>query len=304
MLKRALESLVRQTLDKTLYEIIVVDNNSSDNTRLEVERFSNVDAVRYVFEKQQGLSYARNRGWQEARGEYIAYIDDDCTVPSQWLAVANEIIDKLTPGMFGGPYLASYDAPKPKWFKDSYGSHVQGNKARFLAKHEYLDGGNMFIRQSLLEKAGGFDVAWGMSGNKLGYAEETVLQNLIRSTMPEERIYYDPSLEVYHLVHSDKMSLRWRFIHCFIDGRYSSRVWPQYHISPIWIISRTMQQLAALVSDLTLKMVFRDRKRYPFPQNFLFEEAFRHVQALGTLYEQLTSVFQKPTSSSRLRGVN
>ena len=75
----AIESLCEQTADKSQYEVIVVDNNSQDNTREVTEDFcSRYPNLRYCLEEEQGLSHARNRGWRESRGVYVAYVDDDC----------------------------------------------------------------------------------------------------------------------------------------------------------------------------------------------------------------------------------
>ena len=88
-----LPTLCEQNLSTAFYEIIVVDNDSTDRTRLVVEDFCrNYDNVRYCMELQHGLSYARNRGWREAKGEYICYVDDDCKIPTHYLSTAKEII--------------------------------------------------------------------------------------------------------------------------------------------------------------------------------------------------------------------
>ena len=95
LLPTALQTVCEQALDCTEYEVLVVDNNSTDETRFVTESFmQRYSNVRYCFEPQQGLSYARNRGWREARGKYVAYTDDECKVPPQWLTVAKEVIIK------------------------------------------------------------------------------------------------------------------------------------------------------------------------------------------------------------------
>ena len=148
-----------------------MDNNSTDSTRSVAESFIHrYPNIRYCFEPKQGLSHARNRGWQEAQGKYVAYSDDDCKVPEQWLEVAQDVIENVSPAVFGGSYFAIYNTPKPRWFKDSYGSNDFGNEARTLDENEYLTGGNIFFRRSLLDYVGGFDPNFGMSGPKIAYA--------------------------------------------------------------------------------------------------------------------------------------
>ena len=95
--KNALQSVCAQTIDPSSYEVIVVDNNSTDQTAEIAQSFcQQFPHVHYIKEKQQGLSYARNTGWQKAKGAYIAYIDDDCEVPETWLAVALNVIEQQT----------------------------------------------------------------------------------------------------------------------------------------------------------------------------------------------------------------
>jgi len=221
----ALKTICNQTLDASFYEVIVVDNNSSDNTAHVTkdfcEQFSN---VRYCFESKQGLSHARNRGWREAQGVYVAYIDDDCKVPEQWLGVAKDIIERFSPGVFGGPFYAFYNTHKPMWYKDSYGSHVPFKEEKALNSQESVKifGGNMFFCRALLEALGGFDVKLGMCGEKIAYCEETALILHISNTMTDELIYYDPRLYVFHLVRKKKMTVRWFVCSWFTIGQYSN----------------------------------------------------------------------------------
>jgi len=294
LLGDVLQTLVGLSLDKSSYEIIVVDNNSADRTRQLTkeycDRFAN---IRYCYESQCGLSYARNRGWQEARGSYVAYLDDDCKVPTQWLTVAKEVIDQIRPAAFGGPYYAFYDSPKPYWWKDAYGAFEQSPDAQSLQHDEYLRGGNMFFRRETLEALGGFDSALGMSGNKLGYGEETELQRRIYAEMADELIYYDPRLYVFHLVRLNKMSLCWILSSHFASGRSLPHILQQ-RVCPVNVqLKLKLLTQAALVSlkflaDCCIGLLQRDRKRYPYLQNYLYENsAAKYMVPLGHIVERL-----------------
>src|SRR5271168_746976 len=88
MLGRTIDSVVAQTLPESLgWELIIVDNNSSDQTRQVIEdfRLRYPERIRYLFEPQQGISHARNAGIRESRGEILAFIDDDETADTGWL---------------------------------------------------------------------------------------------------------------------------------------------------------------------------------------------------------------------------
>src|SRR5580704_1493640 len=87
-LAKALESVAASQLStSTDWEVLVVDNNSSDQTREAVETYCRRYPVRfrYVFEPQPGKSYALNSGIREALGEILAFMDDDVTVEPTWL---------------------------------------------------------------------------------------------------------------------------------------------------------------------------------------------------------------------------
>ena len=92
-----LESVARNLLPVSEYEVVVVDNNSTDNTRGEVERFARTWGdvrVSYVFEERQGLSFARNRGVEVAKGDVVVYVDDDALVNREFLASYKEFFDR------------------------------------------------------------------------------------------------------------------------------------------------------------------------------------------------------------------
>ncbi len=292
LLKQVMQTLVNQKLSSKLYEIIVVDNNSKDNTKDIVNQIisNNLDkSIYYVLETKQGLSHARNRGWKEAKGEYVAYIDDDCKAPEQWLEIAKQIIDQHSPAIFGGPYYAFYSSPKPNWFKDSYGSHTLGDQAHPMGFDEFVSGGNIFFRKSLLQKIGGFDPKLGMVGNKIAYGEETVLQIYVRESMPTESIYYDPDLYMYHLVRPEKMSLKWNLRKRIADGCNSYQLFHSRKIKlrpKLRIGFNVIIYLFLIFVDL-FRIFFRDKKRYPYFENYAYERIFGYVEALTDSFKQL-----------------
>jgi len=287
----ALQTLCEQTVNKSHYEVIVVDNNSKDNTHAVTKDFSiRHPNIRYCFEIQQGLSHARNRGWREAKGAYVAYIDDECMVPAQWLAVAYQIIEKISPAVFGGPYYGYHNSSTPRWWKKSYESFGHSETARALIDGEYLRGANIFIKRSLLTMIGGFNVELGMSGQKLAYGEESHLQRRIRTTTHNEVIYYDPELYIYHLVRPEKMTWRYILNSRFVGGRHVYRVFwentPQ--VPRFQLMVQIIITLFRLFADILVGLLKRDRKRYPYLQNYLYEKTFFYVQKLGFICERYT----------------
>jgi glucosyl-dolichyl phosphate glucuronosyltransferase len=292
LMAAALSSLCEQTLAPSLYEIIVVDNNSTDGTRQHVAECSRLyPHIRYCFEPQQGLSHGRNSGYQLAQGLYVAYIDDDCTVPREWLDIARNVITNVAPALFGGPYQPFYNSLKPRWYLDRYGTYDGGQVARALDQTEYLSGTNLFIKRSLLEQLGGFNIEVGMVGTRLGYGEETALQRRVRQEHHTAMIYYEPRLTVFHLVRSEKMQLSWCAKQMFVSGRDWQRVLYETAAERIHAVRscfRAAHALLALAGGIVLGILARDRTRYPFIENYLYEVVFIHLQTLGNTYEQVT----------------
>jgi glucosyl-dolichyl phosphate glucuronosyltransferase len=290
LLPHAIQSVCQQAVEGSLYEVVVVDNNCTDNTRTVVQDFCDRHPnIRCLQEPLQGLSHARNCGWKNAKGNYVIYLDDDGKACEDWLTVAKHIIMNIAPAVFGGPYYACYNTPKPDWFQDNYESHTLGNRPRFLDEG-FLTGNNIAFRRSILADLGGFDSTLGMSGKKIAYAEETDLMIRIRKTMPDESIYYDPSFYIYHSVAPWKMTMTGALRLFFNSGIYSSIVFNGNNIfftSP-QLFGKMTAKLGTFLKHCLFALVRRDRKKYPYFENYLYECAFPHVQELGVLFEQIT----------------
>lgn len=288
-----LQSLAEQTLAKSLYEVIVVDNNSTDATQQIAESYAaREENFSLLVEKTQGLSYARNRGWHEARGEYVAYVDDDCQVPPSWGAVAVEVAQAVSPHVFGGPASPFYNFVKPHWFRDAYLLAVDyGDQAKLLNVSEHLAGMNIVFRKKALLEMGGFLPELGMRGKHIGYGEETEMVLRIRKQHQDALVYYEPRLLLYHLARLDKMSLRWNVKRSFADGRYSFRLFGSNYIASLpfeKVMLEFWREVLRLFYDMCLRVWRRDRVRYPFWQNYFYEIILLRVSRLGTLYEHLT----------------
>jgi glycosyltransferase involved in cell wall biosynthesis len=286
LLARALESACRQAVHPSRYEILVVDNNSTDHTRDVVARFQrDQDNVRYLHETRVGLSHARNRGWQEARAPYVAYTDDDCILPPHWLAVALEIVQTKHPEAFGGPFRALYFSRKPAWYKDSYGSGGYGAIPRHLRANEQLAGNNMVFRKATLQLLGGFDPRHGMIGKSVGYGEDTEIQIRLRNVSAQAEIWYDPRVELLHLVRPEQMTLGWITRAAIAKGRYhywiSNPPVPVGFAENLSQIASLLKGLAVVTAESVSGLVYRDRNRYPDYRNYLCERVLWRLSRVG-----------------------
>lgn len=159
-LNKSLETFAKQSLDKNSYEIILVDNNSSDDTKKVFDRFSKRFPGNnwvYYFEPKQGLHYARNRGLLLSKGEIVVFGDDDIEASSQWLESLLLSFDKDEKiGIVGGPITPLWDNKPPDWVYD-YGTDDYngvfailnyGSKS-FDLQSEEVFGCNFAIRRKL-----------------------------------------------------------------------------------------------------------------------------------------------------------
>jgi len=297
VLSGALDSLMNQTLNQPDYEVIVVDNNSTDDTCHVAGGFSaNHRNLFYHLETKQGLSHARNLGWKVARGDYVGYVDDDCKMPDQFLTVAKDIVKRISPVAFGGPSYAFYNSSKPVLYKDSYASHEPYENPRYLDEQECVNifGMNMFFQRSVLATVGGFDPNYGMVGDTVYYGEETVLLKRISEIYANQSIYYDPRLYVYHLVMAHKMSINWILKSAFGRGRFT---YNRSHPTPLESMSAlheiisailgTLITFGALSIDLIKALFSRNREQYPYFFNYVCEHSSRYVYNFGRLWEKL-----------------
>ena len=216
LLEHCLNSLLAQDAAEDLYEVIIVDNNSSDDTKEITQQYLNKSkGNRYVLEEKQGLSHARNRGYKEAKTNWICYLDDDATAKENYISRIIWFTNNKPYSFFGGVYLPWYLYGRPIWFKDKYASNKKKYKnITVLPSNEFVSGGVMVIKKELLDQSNGFSPELGMTGNKIAYGEETSLQIFFRNKGYE--IAYDPELVIHHVV--AKQKLRTGF---FIESSYA-----------------------------------------------------------------------------------
>lgn len=219
LLKYCLNSLNKQTVTSDDFEVVIVNNNSTDKTHEVAENFASLHPNVSIFiEKNQGLSHARNRGFYEANSDWVIYLDDDAKAHKDFVERAIWIIENTEYQCFGGMYLPWYHHGKPYWYKEKYGTNRMRYKTISTLKNgEYACGGIMAYKVDLLKKYKGFSTKLGMNGDKVAYGEETELQ--VRMRRDGMKIAYDPLLKMDHLVADYKLNIDWFFKAHFALGR-------------------------------------------------------------------------------------
>ncbi len=219
-LKRMLKSFREAVIpDHLSWEFILVDNNSDDDTRLVFEEVEThyESKIRYVFEEKMGISYARNRGIKEAKGEIIAFTDDDVIVDKYWIQnIEKAFKEHDHVACVGGKILPIWETPKPKWLKPDLFTYLAlldyGDSIAYMSS-PYIWGANFAVKSEMFKRYGLFDSNLGRIPGTLYSDEET--EFLQRLQNAGEKVLYYPLSIIYHCVPAHKLSKRyfrkWRY---------------------------------------------------------------------------------------------
>lgn len=194
-------------------DVLVVDNNSTDGTGAVVEELRDFPLpLRRVIEIKQGLNHARNRGMEEASGEWLIYLDDDIKVAPGWLDAFAEAVEIFRPDAVVGPVFPWFETDAPSWCTgrvlDSVTSAYsrKGERALVLAAaqgHE-LPGCNFAVRRRVAQQVGGFHPALDRNGNgMLAGGDFEFGKRIVRRGAV---VLYVPGCRVDHLISRRKMS--------------------------------------------------------------------------------------------------
>ncbi|NCD01145.1 glycosyltransferase family 2 protein [bacterium] len=277
-LSYALQSLVKQTAKKDEFEVLIIDNNSTDNTKKTIKNYKKKLPLKYFLEKKQGVSHARNRGIKEAKYNFIAFLDDDGKASENWIKNALNIIKTERPQIFGGPIYPYYENSKPKWFKDIYEIRTNGKNIKKLNKKEYLSGSNIFFNKKIFKKIGLFDTNLGLINKKMSFGEETKLQ-LIANDKKIDRFYY-PKLLIYHLTPTIKMKIMYIFKRYWAIQKSSIKIFKQKNYAYL-LFGSIFKFLIGCIYLFILPI--RNRKKYPLWQNYLIEKVIFNITYLGKI---------------------
>ncbi len=281
-LQMCLQSLAAQAAPGALFEVIVVDNNSTDTTLKVAElfrrKFRHYDVIG---ESKQGLSFARNRGVAESNARYIAFLDDDVIVSPQWVQRALFIIQFLSPDIFGGPFFASGLDDCPAWFKDAYRTVVARNTCGWMSEG-LIAGCNICFSKSLLGQYGGFDITLGMTGEEVRFHEESAL--LFRAYKEQRNVYYHIDLAVKHGVHEYAKNLAY-----FIYVRYQIAK-ERFHLIgkqefDYSEIGKTLSLINDMMNDYGYALRKRDKSVFPYVENYIIEVTNNYLPEIARRVE-------------------
>ena len=231
LLRGALESLELQSLPRDRFEVLVVDNASTDGTPgvvAECAARGRVD-LRSVREDELGLDAARNRGIREAAGTFVAFLDDDARARSDWAAAVLEGFSRHDAPILGGRVDLTWEASRPAWFSDvllRYLIHCDyGPEVVAVSSPPWLYGTNVAFRKSLFQEIGLFRLDLDRKGDSLMGGGDT--EFFQRAHAGGHRLLYLPSLVVSHLVPAFRLTRAFFRERLFYSGYTRAALGPE-----------------------------------------------------------------------------
>lgn len=213
-LEGSLGGLLRQSLARERYEILLVDNGSTDGTReWALERAAGARNFRYLYEGRVCKSHAANLGWQAARGSVVAYLDDDTLPDPAWL---ERLLERFQAhdrslGAVGGRVVPAWEAPPPEWLEPRLLEYLSlldlAAEDIELGPGQSLVGANMAFRRQVLAELDGFDPRLDRRGALLLSGGETLLERRLEAA--GYRRLYTPAALVQHVIPTERMNRDW-----------------------------------------------------------------------------------------------
>lgn len=221
-LEEAINSLLSQSYNN-LEIIVVVDGNKELYDKI-LKRGIEVDNIT-LNEKNLGLSESRNRGMKEAKGDIIAFFDDDAVADKNWIKELVRMYEEREAIAAGGKLLPKWVSKKPKFLPEEYYWLIGATHKGFpdgVTEVRNTFGSNISFKADVLKTLGGFRGEMGVKGKGLLQGEETELCERMRDKFGRG-VVYNPNAIVYHKVFPERLIMRFLLRRAFWQG-YSKRV--------------------------------------------------------------------------------
>ncbi len=242
---RTLSSLTTQDARPEVWEVVIVNNNSSDNTLELCAEFAQQHPelnIKVVTEPRQGLSHARNCGIESSNAPIIAIIDDDEEVVSTFVSGYINLFESHPEvASAGGAVIPRYEGARPRWMSHLCEVPIANpipdrGDARPFRQGKIPAGGNMAIRREIIDKYGSFDPELGRCGERLLGGEESNLYDRLRRA--GEQVWFLPRVAIYHIIPDSKLEMGYLRQLWFNIGVSQRRRATIEGVSPIVILAK------------------------------------------------------------------
>lgn len=214
------------------WELLVIDNNSSDDTPQIARRFAEQFPLRYVVEPVQGIAHARNRAIHEARSPFVLFTDDDVDVLPGWLETYVNLLQRYPDLAFASGIIEpAWQAPPPEWVKQYAATWLSGmtvwchcgeEEHRFDIKHDYAYTANAGFKVEAIRAIGGFNTQLGRKRNeRMGGEDVQAVETLARQGYMG---LYAPQAMVRHRIYPERWSQRFIFRNFLGHGKMCARL--------------------------------------------------------------------------------
>jgi glucosyl-dolichyl phosphate glucuronosyltransferase len=219
LLKKTVEALVHQQCAPWTFEIIVVDNGSTDETKSVVESFAKRSAnLKYLYESRPGIGHARNIGFGTSSGRFIAYLDDDAVPVAGWCAAICKVLQQSgldadsRLGAIGGPIAPVFEGGKPSWISPKLGFAYAvvdlGRLARRFPPNRVPLSANMALPRAVHEAN-----TWNEA--LLMCEEADLCGRIARRGL---KFVYIPEMKVHHFIPQARLTVEWLEKRYFAEG--------------------------------------------------------------------------------------
>lgn len=221
-LRQTLAGIAMQDYRRDAFEVIVIDNNSTDHTRAVVADFaSSGPAPRYVVETKQGLDHARNRAIAEARGGVIVFGDDDILVQPDWLAQITAPFFTASArrrvGAVGGEVIPVFPHGLPDWVREWHAPLAFRADAGPLGPRQCPMGANLAFPRWVFEELGPFHTALDRAAGNYFSGGDSEMIRRVRAAGHE--VWFAPGAAVRHQMPANRTTFRYATRHAFDSAR-------------------------------------------------------------------------------------
>ncbi len=290
LLKKLVDSISNLGQSSEEYEIIIVNDGSTDETNSYLDGLEHESNIKVVHQENAGPTTARNSGAKVASGEILVFVDDDCTVPSDWLTSIENSLVKNSAALIGGANKNLVDEKITSRVYQQINAYFQNKRNSVTGKASYLMTNNMACWKSTFEKYSGFDERFSIGGEDREFA--------IRLINAGEKVVYEPGLFINHYHSFSFISFLFQFYRFGRGSHLLFNVVDEQKLSVnLKTSKRDFYELFRMIGK-SKKFIIRFFEKFLF----LLSQVFAFVGFYGAKWEGIKDLRRENSESSKTAG--